>query len=121
MNKLDFALQVLLIACVSAGMVAFRYRPIPYDGSIAPYVSHERLPGLGDFVTTAAACEVLLPQNASPFVGYVVIWIARSLMSCVVAGIAFWTVKSKRLNYGLVLSAALAINIVMGLGEFYID
>ena len=98
-------------------MVAFRCRPIPYDGSVAPYVSRERPPGVGDFMIGAVVGALDAPR----IVGLVVIWLARFLLSCRIAGLAFWTVKSRPLNYELVLLAALAINILMGLGEFYID
>ena len=72
-------------------------------------------------MTAFPVCALFLPDNGPRFLGFVVIWLVRSLMSGGVAGLAFWTVKSKPLNYGVVVLATLAINIVMGLGEFYID
>ncbi len=101
MSKWDLAVEIAIVAIISAVMVALRYNRGWVDA------------GFLDILGIIATCD---PAISAP--GFlVVVWLLRFGVSCIVASIIFWKAGNGRsLNYVLVIAAAFLINLLMGLG-----
>jgi hypothetical protein len=102
MSKWDLALEIVIVALASGIMVALRYS----GGWVSP--------GLLDFLGIVATCNPAISTSGI----FVVVWLFRFGTSCIVASAVFCKGRRGRfVNYALVTSATVVINLLMGLGQ----
>jgi hypothetical protein len=102
-SKRDLAAEILMVAIVSAAMVAFRYQGGWVKGN----------PGFLDCLGIIATC-----CPATPVPRVLVVWLLRFGVSCIAACLIFWKCNKKRgVNYTLTFVATFVVSFVMGLGE----